>query len=717
MHFRRTLLSAAIIAAGLSGTVQAAETDSKSATLLNQITVTATRTDKKLQDVAGSVSVIDDEQIEDQMVQDISDLVRYEPGVSVSSDTRTGLGNFNIRGMDGNRIKIIVDDVDQANDFTTTATYYLQGGRNFIDIETLKAVEIVKGPASSLYGSDAIGGLVAFQTKDPADLLDSDGDGSSFSIKGAYSGANEGFTETLSAANRSNQLESMLIYTRRDTRETETRGSGDAYGARRGEANPSHNRLDNILAKAQLQLNSNHRIGLTGEFQDSRSNIDVKDSRITDGVTGSDSKTRTRAGVFHKWQAHYSAFDSLEWQLDWQDTETTMETYVPQYSAFIPYARDLEYHYQEKGFQLNAQLEKHLQFASLKHNLIYGLNYEKGDASNKSTSYNLTTGVPTARDYIPEIDMNIWGAFAQSDIALTNRLTITPGLRFDNYGYRPGMNRATQIQDDDSEGSKLTGRLASVYKLNSNLSAFAQLSQGFKAPDLIDLYWNYTNVRAGYSFRANPDLKPEESNNLELGFRGEYNFGNFEATAFYSHYKNFIENESHQEGALTVTTKQNISRAKIKGLELKGQLWLDEALNAPSGTTLRASLAYARGKNSERNEPLNSVAPLTAVIGLGYDAPSTIWGGEINWTIVDGKKTSQVSDSESVYITPGFGVLDLTAYYSPARDLTLRAGLFNITDKKYWSWNNTRTIDPANQNMDRYSEPGRNISFSAKYTF
>ncbi len=717
MHFQRTLLSSAIIAVGLSGAVQAAGTDSKSATLLNQITVTATRTDKKLQDVAGSVSVIDDEQIENQMVQDISDLVRYEPGVSVSSDTRTGLGNFNIRGMDGNRIKIIVDDVDQANDFTTTATYYLQGGRNFIDIETLKAVEIVKGPASSLYGSDAIGGLVAFQTKDPADLLDYDGDDNSFSIKGAYSSANDDFTETLSAANRSGQLESMLIYTRRDTRETETRGSGDTYGTKRGEANPSHNRLDNILAKAQLQLNSNHRIGLTGEFQDSRSNIDVRDSRITDGVTGSDSKTRTRAGVFHEWQAHYSAFDSLEWRLDWQDTETTMETYVPQYSAFIPYARNLEYNYQEKGFQLNAQLEKQLQLASLKHNLIYGLNYEKGDASNKSTSYNLTTGVPTARDYIPEIDMKIWGAFAQGDIVLTDRLTITPGLRFDSYGYRPDMNRATKIQDDDSEDSKLTGRLASVYKLNSNLSAFAQLSQGFKAPDLIDLYWNYTNTHAGYSFRANPDLKPEESNNLELGLRGEYDLGNFEAMAFFSNYQNFIEDGSHQEGALTVTTKQNISRAKIKGVELKGQLWLDEALHAPSGTTLRASLAYARGKDSEDNEPLNSIAPLTAVIGLGYDAPSTIWGGEINWTIVDGKKTSQVSDSDSVYVTPGFGVLDLTAYYSPARDLTLRVGLFNITDKKYWSWNDTRKIDPTNQNMDRYSEPGCNISFSAKYTF
>ena len=82
-------------------------------TLMNQVTVSATRSEKQLKDVAGSVTVVDEEQIEKEMATDIRDLVRYEPGVDVSSDGRTGSKGFNIRGMEANRVKIMVDGVDQ----------------------------------------------------------------------------------------------------------------------------------------------------------------------------------------------------------------------------------------------------------------------------------------------------------------------------------------------------------------------------------------------------------------------------------------------------------------------------------------------------------------------------------------------------------------------------------------------------------------------------
>ena len=121
------------------------ETDGSSVTMLNQITVTATRTEKLLKDVASCVTVIDSEQIESQLVQNIDELVRYEPGVSVSKGTRTGLDNFTIRGLSGNRIKIVIDGVNQANAFNPGSTYYLSGGRNFIDTDVLKSVEIVRG--------------------------------------------------------------------------------------------------------------------------------------------------------------------------------------------------------------------------------------------------------------------------------------------------------------------------------------------------------------------------------------------------------------------------------------------------------------------------------------------------------------------------------------------------------------------------------------------
>lgn len=152
-------------------------------TLLDQVTVSATLTEQNLDSVASSVDVTTADDIEKKMVNDIDDLVRYEPGVTVTNDGRTGAGSFNIRGMDANRVKITVDGVDQAKAFDSTKMF-LRSQRNFIDLETIKAVEVLKGPASTVHGSDAIGGVVAFVTKDPADFLNPEDDDAYASLKG-----------------------------------------------------------------------------------------------------------------------------------------------------------------------------------------------------------------------------------------------------------------------------------------------------------------------------------------------------------------------------------------------------------------------------------------------------------------------------------------------------------------------------------------------------
>lgn len=158
---------------------------------------------------------------------------------------------------------------------------------------------------------------------------------------------------------------------------------------------------------------------------------------------------------------------------------------------------------------------------------------------------------------------------------------------------------------------------------------------------------------------------------------------------------------------------------------MSGQLWLDELTNAPRGTTLRVSIAYADGENTVNDEPLAAVAPLTAVFGLAYDNPSETWGGELSWLLAAAKEGKDIpeNDAGTKYDTPGYGVVDLTAYYKPVNGLTLQLGLFNLTDKEYWHWEDLRglTTDgreatPAS-GFDRYSQPGRNFSISAEYVF
>ena len=177
---RKSQLAIAIMAISAS-IVQAEAISPPAPTMMNQVTVSATRTERQLDDVASSVSVVTAEESERQMARNTRDLVKYEPGVNVSSDSRFGLGGFNIRGMDENRVKITVDGVDQARSFGYDRS--LQSQRNFFDIENMKQLEVVKGPASSVHGSDAIGGVAAFVTKDPADYLKSDGDDTYASVK------------------------------------------------------------------------------------------------------------------------------------------------------------------------------------------------------------------------------------------------------------------------------------------------------------------------------------------------------------------------------------------------------------------------------------------------------------------------------------------------------------------------------------------------------
>jgi hemoglobin/transferrin/lactoferrin receptor protein len=137
--------------------------------VLDQISIFADRGAKQLLDIPQTVTVITREEMDQRMVRDIDDLTRYEPGVKVDRQTSrtdpfSNLGGFTIRGVTGNRVLTMVDG-------TRVIERITDGTRDFVDTSNMKTVEIIRGPASVLWGSDALGGVVAFATKDPDDYL------------------------------------------------------------------------------------------------------------------------------------------------------------------------------------------------------------------------------------------------------------------------------------------------------------------------------------------------------------------------------------------------------------------------------------------------------------------------------------------------------------------------------------------------------------------
>ena len=133
------------------------------------MTVSATLNPESLKDTPSTVSVIDAQTIDRRLIQNTADLIKFEPGVYIDSNlTRAGLNGFNIRGIGGNRVMTLIDGVETAEQFDFGPFNMHQVP---FDLDVLKSAEIVRSAGSSLYGSDALGGVVTFFTKDPSDYL------------------------------------------------------------------------------------------------------------------------------------------------------------------------------------------------------------------------------------------------------------------------------------------------------------------------------------------------------------------------------------------------------------------------------------------------------------------------------------------------------------------------------------------------------------------
>lgn len=699
---------------------------------LDKVTVAATLTEQSLENVANSVSVLSSDDIEKINATTIENMVRYETGVAVGSQggqgARFGLKGFNIRGIDENRVKIMVDGISQADAFVPAGSPYQRAGRNYIDIDSMKQIEILKGPASSLYGSDAIGGAVSFSTKDPADYLSTNGDDTSASIKVQHTSADDALSETLTLANRTGNLDSLLVYTHRDAHEQENHGDDNVggTGAERTKPDPVDYDSDNLLVKLQYQLNDEHRIGLVIEDFESFTKTDVQSKlsgSYSDYYVGKDTVSRQRYGIFHAWQADNSVFDSLRWSLDKQTSESDQDTHHVYQSA----RRIKDYLQEEESLNFSAQFNKQWQ----QHEFTYGFNYEDTDTTNVTDTLYLDTPASNTYDrYIPLIESTSMGAFFQDQITLLDgQLLLTPGVRYDKFEaspktdttFTPPAEIGQELTDHDSD--KFTFRLGAVYKLTDVYSLFGNYSQGFKSPEVIDTYYgSYRNYGpyGTYLSLPNPELKPEESDSFEMGFRVNNDLGSLQISAFHNNYTDFIESVTLDNVYNGVTYSQvsqnvNIDEVTIQGVELQGSLWLDNAFGAPMGTSLQASIAYADGENDTNDEPLNSISPLKGVFGLSYDAPSNTWGSTLNWTLVDKKDSSDIAD-ETGAATHGYGIVDLSLYYNIGEHLSLRGGLYNLTDKKYSQWEDVRGLTDTT-NLDTYTQPGRNLSLSATYAF
>lgn len=724
--YRSTL---AAIAAGCTAAVAA-----DPAPPLDEVTVSATKIATPLLEVPATVTVITNDDVERRIDRDVKDLVRYEPNVSVRNRVeRFGLTDFNIRGIDGNRVLVEIDNVRVPDAFTIGS--FANSTRDGIDLDLLKRVEIVRGSASALYGSDAIGGVVALTTRDPADLLR----GRRFhaGVRGSYGEANDGTSGTASIAAGFGDFSTLAIYTHSESGTYRNQGSIRSLDATRTAPNTQQGEGDAFLVKGVYDIGETQLIRLTLERSQHEQVSDVITSRTqtpaldVTGLTGDDRDERRRISLEHEFSGlGFVWLDGGTWRVYDQRSDVRQYTHenrtVRASGVETLRVRDRVFQFDQDLTGGEVTLHKTWNAGPGSHRVTFGLEYVGTHTAQLrgGVERNLTAGTETSQvgpDAFPVRDFPVSttrssGAYLQDEMRY-GRWIITPAVRFDRYRLRPHGDAIFAADnpgltptplDDES----VSPRLGVVFRALDALSLFASYNYGFRAPPYGDVNVGFTNLAGGYTTLPNPDLEPESSDNFEAGVKYSRDGMRIDLSAFYNLYDDFIQSFAtvgfNPDTGLLEFQSQNVDSVRIYGAELKTSVPF-------GGFTWQSAVGYARGTNRETDQPLDTIDPLRVVTGLDYRPKNGIWQTGLAITWADSR--SAIDAQGTQFLPRSYAVVDLRGEVRLGRHLKFNAGIHNLTDEKYWEWSDVRgrpVDDPA---IDRYSRPGRAVSASLKMEF
>ncbi|MBW8811652.1 MAG: TonB-dependent receptor, partial [Lysobacter sp.] len=248
---------------------------------------------------------------------------------------------------------------------------------------------------------------------------------------------------------------------------------------------------------------------------------------------------------------------------------------------------------------------------------------------------NLTTGVSTnviSPDTFPVRDFPVsktqsTGVFVQDEIQFADgAFRLVPAVRVDRYELRPQRDAIFTTDNpgvviSDLSKTSVSPKLGAVWHFSQDWSVYGGYQRGFRAPPYSDVNLGFTNLQFGYTAIPNPNLKPETSDGYELGLRFSGKAAYAQLSAYYNDYKDFIESNRQvsapPQTPLIVFQSQNVAKARIRGVELRGGVDFDEFSPAWAGWSMRGAAAYSKGEDKTADRPLESIAPLTATLGLG----------------------------------------------------------------------------------------------------
>lgn len=739
----------------LCATAQAQDVaPAKDGTTPQQIVVSASRYAQYISDLPLSVDVIGGWRLEEGQIQDIRDVAKTLPNVSVKRAPArfsvTGRGNpvgadgnagFSIRGQGGNRVIMLADGVRLPRSYIVGSNAF---GRDTVALGLLKRIEIVRGPTSALYGSDGLAGLVNFISHEPADFLDG-GAGAPKALGGkvwlSHSSDDDdtGVGATL-AGRISERSEWLLTATGNRVNALENMGSNDAANVDRTTPNPQQSRGQSLLGKWVWRPVAGQRHVLTLEHVSKDNDVELLSSRARTPFTGTaaqqaalvvgedSAKTMERNRI--TWDARFAVqsplADNLQATLTWQDGAALDSGRTLRNDGGVRW-RDVSY--DERAWQATLQADKRQQLsAQWAQTLTYGIDLVRTDISNFADGADpapLPAFVP--KKYFPDTRDSAQALYVQSEIS-DGRWSFTPGVRFDRYslkvlsqdGYHPTVSATPGVS---LSGTATSPKLGVLWRASPTWAVFANAASGFRAPEgqQINSALEVSTAR----LLPNPDLKPEESRNLEIGLRARLGGLSLDMAAFQSRYNQLIvekRNLGTANGGPATTSNPtlfqtvNIERATISGFELKGQMAWGTALGGQWSSPF--SYGRTRGIDDTTGLKLNHIDPATTHLGLRYAAGN--WHAQLDVHRQSAKRASDlgsvsVGNAPNVgtqFTTPAATTLDLMGQWQIRKGLRLNLAAINLGNQKYWHWSDVQGLRTVPDLADAYTQPGRHFKVS-----
>jgi hemoglobin/transferrin/lactoferrin receptor protein len=638
---------------GSAGQTPARKKQIKEQVSLEGAVVTTSKVEGSAIDALAGASAIGKDIIDEQYQSDsAADFLKDMPGVGVQQNNRdTGIA-VNIRGLqDFGRVNVLIEGARQ--NFQRSG--HSANGVFYIDSEMIKEVEVTRGPTSTIYGSGAIGGVVAFELLDADDILEA-GEYAAVRTKGRYATNGDGRFGSGTVAARAGNFDVI----------GQINGNWlDPYDDGNGTEVPdSWQKTRSQFIKGRWRPAAGHQI---------TASIINYESEFVD---------RTEASTSSPLIQRESDLQNRQYTLGY--TFAKPDTPLIDFSAKIyrtttdldqiRYSNDTTRYFDITTDGIDVHNTSRFKFESVKLALTYG-----GDAfRDEVDTLDLTSN---GDEFTPSGKRNVEGTFIQSHLTFFDMVDLIGALRYDQF----------ELSGDglSSEGSRVSPKVTLGVTPIVGATVFATYAEGYRAPALSETL--PSGVHPGFPFiiLPNTDLRPEVAHNIEAGLNLKYNSVATLGDAFRAKFVAFRNNVDDYIGPDDQTnpgcfappfpscgTYQyvNFGRVKLEGFEL-------EAVYDAKAWFAGLNVTHVRGTDEETGEPVLSVRPdqIVATIGMRALHDKLVFGGR--GRLVDAQ--DRIPSGSLVTESDGYAIFDLFGQYQLNQATTLNLNIDNVFDHTY----------------------------------